>query len=221
MRDIVDLTLTIHEGMLTTPVPWHPPVEITILGRHELEGRATRRVTLGTHTGTHMDAPYHFVPGGATIDQIPLDVLVNRAVVFHLPREPYGKITAEDLSESGVEVRPGCGVLIHTGWDRQWMTRAYYESWPHLTMDACEYLSAKQITLLGLDTPSPDDPKEKIAFGEVSPHHYHLLSRGIVLVEFLTGLDGLRSSEVELIATPLKVEGADGFPARVLAIQSE
>jgi kynurenine formamidase len=220
MRRCIDLSFPIHEGMLTTPVPWHPPVEITVLGRHELEGRATRKVTLGTHTGTHMDAPYHFVKDGTTIDEIPTDVLVNEAVVLDLTdKGDYAKTTADDIRATGVDIPARAGVIIHTGWYRRWMHRDYYEKWPCLTMDACEHLAGKGVRLVGLDTPSPDDPKEKIAFGEISPLHYFFLSRGIVLVEFLANLDQLTQSKVLLVAAPLKVKGADGFPARVLAIE--
>ena len=220
MRRCIDLSLPIHEGMLTTPVPWHPPVEITVLGRHELEGRATRKVTLGTHTGTHMDAPYHFVEDGATIDQIPLDVLVNEAVVLDLTEKgDFGKTSADDLRATGVEIPPGAGVIIHTGWYRRWMHRDYYEKWPCLTMDACEYLAECRVRLVGLDVPSPDDPQDRIAFGEVSPLHHFFLSRGLVLVEFLTNLDQIAGTKVLLIAAPLKIVGADGFPARVLAVE--
>ena len=220
MPRMIDLTLPIHEGMLTTPVAWHPPVEITILGRHELEGRATRKVTLGTHTGTHMDAPYHFVKDGATIDEIPPETLFNRAVMVAVDRnEEYDQVTIEDIERSGAPIREGCGVVIRTGWFKRWMTPTYYRSWPHLSMEACEYLVDKGISLLGLDVPSPDDPREKIAFGEISPHHYHFLSNGVPLVEFLTNLDQLTQTEFDLIVAPLKVVGADGFPARAIAIE--
>jgi kynurenine formamidase len=220
MSRLIDLTLPIHEGMLTTPVPWHPVVEVTILGRHEFEGRATRRVSLGTHTGTHMDAPYHFVANGRTIDQIPLDILINTAVVIDMTSKgPYAKTSADDLKASKVKIPRGAGVIIHTGWYRMWMKKDYYYKWPCLTEDACRYLSDCGVKLVGLDTPSPDDPKDKIAFGEISPLHYHFLSRDIVLVEFLTNLDQLSQTEITLIATPLKVTGADGFPARVIALE--
>lgn len=67
-RNIIDLTFPIHEGMTTFPVHWHPIVEISVLGRHGIENRETRKVLLGTHTGTHMDAPRHFIPDGMTVD---------------------------------------------------------------------------------------------------------------------------------------------------------
>ena len=61
---ITDLSLTLEEGMMTFPTHWHPVVEITILGRHGVEGRETRKLVLGTHVGTHADAPLHFIPKG-------------------------------------------------------------------------------------------------------------------------------------------------------------
>ena len=88
MSRIIDLTFPIHEGMTTFPAPWHPFVEITQLGRHGLEGRETRKIVIGSHTGTHCDAPRHFIPGGATIDEIPLDVFIGPAVVCDLSGAP-------------------------------------------------------------------------------------------------------------------------------------
>ncbi|MDP6560837.1 MAG: cyclase family protein, partial [Candidatus Binatia bacterium] len=78
-REIIDLTFPIHEGMQTFPVHWHPVVEITQLGRLDVEARETRKMVLGTHTGTHMDAPRHFIEGGKTIDEVTLDILVGPA----------------------------------------------------------------------------------------------------------------------------------------------
>lgn len=67
-RRIVGLTFPIHEGMTTFPAHWHPFVEVSVMGRHGIENRETRKVVMGTHTGTHCDAPCHFVPGGKTVD---------------------------------------------------------------------------------------------------------------------------------------------------------
>ena len=78
---IIDLSLPIEEGMMTFPTHWHPVVEVTVLGRHGIEGRETRKIVLGTHTGTHADAPRHFIPNGGTIDEIPLEILIGPASV--------------------------------------------------------------------------------------------------------------------------------------------
>ena len=79
---ITDHTVLIEEGMTTFPVYWHPFVEITQLGRHGIENRESRKITLGTHTGTNLDAPRHFIPNGRTIDKISPDVLISDAILL-------------------------------------------------------------------------------------------------------------------------------------------
>ena len=104
---ITDLSLTLEEGMMTFPTHWHPVVEITILGRHGVEGRETRKLVLGTHVGTHADAPLHFIPQGKGIDQVPLDVLVGPARVLNftpcqpLRNSPVGPVGASTSAPSG------------------------------------------------------------------------------------------------------------------------
>ena len=88
MRRIVDLTMPIHEGMQTFPSHWHPTVEITQLGRHGIENRETRKIVLGTHTGTHIDAPRHFVAGGRTVDRIDLAQINGRATLLDMSHVP-------------------------------------------------------------------------------------------------------------------------------------
>src|SRR5262245_42786414 len=87
-RKIIDITYLLHEGMTTFPVHWHPFVEITQLGRFGIEDRETRKVVLGTHTGTHCDAPRHFIPNGQTVEFLPLDVLIGKATVIDFSSLP-------------------------------------------------------------------------------------------------------------------------------------
>ena len=70
MKKIIDLTITIEEGMTTFPVYWHPFVEVTQMGRIGIEGRETKKIIIGTHTGTNLDAPRHFIENGITIDGV-------------------------------------------------------------------------------------------------------------------------------------------------------
>src|SRR5689334_103671 len=119
MPEVLDLTHDIHEGMLTFSAYWHPTVSIKQLGRIPSEGRETREARLGTHTGTHVDAPLHFVPNGMSIDQIPLSRLIG----------PVTIIDCRDLGENGI-VRPDrienlkleSRVLFCFGWDKHWNT---------------------------------------------------------------------------------------------------
>lgn len=122
--------MSIEEGMQTFPTYWHPFVEITQLGRHGLENRETRKLVLGTHTGTHIDAPRHFIPGGGTVDQIPLEQLVGEASVLDLSSfGPGMEVGREDL-EYVVGKRPVTRVLLQFNWDRYLGTESYYNDSP-------------------------------------------------------------------------------------------
>ena len=112
---IIDLSLPIEEGMMTFPTHWHPVVEITILGRHGIEGRETRKLVLGTHIGTHADAPRHFIPGGRTIDEVPLDVLIGPATVADFTGcRPLQEIDVTDLKQRLGEKVPA-RLILRTG----------------------------------------------------------------------------------------------------------
>ena len=218
---VVDLSHALHEGMTTFPSPNHPRLEVTQLARHHIEGRATRRMVIGTHTGTHVDAPLHFIPDGAAADTLALDALVGPARVADLtPVEP--------LEEIGVDrLRAACGkslttprVLLRFDWSDRFGALEFYTGSPYLSSDACEWLLDQGVRLLGMDSPSPDDPRLGQGSEDDSPNHFRLLGAGVVLLEYLTALRELRSPEVFLAALPLKVAGADGSPARVVAFDS-
>jgi kynurenine formamidase len=217
---IVDLTYPIHEGMTTFPVPWHPVVEITQLGRHGIENRETRKVVLGTHTGTHCDAPRHFVPGGSTVDQIPLSVLVGPALVLDLTAAPEGTgVEPADL-EGRVKGRKAERLVLRFGWDRFWGSRRYYSGHPYLTKASARWLVERGVRLLGMDTPMPDNPGEGAGSQEDSPIHKILLGSQVILLEYLANLGELRHEEVTLVALPLKIRDGDGSPVRCIAIES-
>lgn len=217
----IDLTHRIREGMTSYPSPNHPTPEVTVLARHETEGRMTRRLVLGTHTGTHADAPLHFVPDGETIDQVSLGTLVGPAVVADLT--PVGAL--EEISRERLEAALGGApahprVLLRFGWDERFVDQRFYSESPYLTGKACRWLVDRGVRVLGMDSPSPDDPRLGPDNPPDSPNHQILLGAGVVLLEYLTGLDRIGTSEVLLVALPLPVEGADGAPMRAIAFES-
>lgn len=217
----VDLTFAIHEGMTTFPVAWHPVVEITILGRHGIENRETRKLVLGTHTGTHCDAPRHFVPSGATVDEISLDVLVGPAKVLDLTDVgPFGEVDIPDLERRIGSERPE-RVILRFDWSDQWGKMAYYTDHPFISEAAAAWLVERGVRLLAMDTPMPDNPKNGRGTPNDSPNHKILLGAGVVLVEYLCNLRALRHRDVELFVLPLKVMGGDGAPVRCIAIEPE
>lgn len=213
----IDLTYPIEHGMSHFTAPWHPDVSVEKMGSIEKVGRETRKICLGTHSGTHMDAPLHFIPGGNSIDQIPLETLIGNVTILRFP----------DLAENGcltrkmLEMYPlSQRIIIVFGWGRNWNTDSYYKGYPFISMDAAKYLVEKGVQLVGMDTPSPDDSRIQIGnpdlnVEEDSPVHKFFLSRGVILVEYLANLDAIRDpAGWNLIVMPLKIIGADGSPVR-------
>jgi arylformamidase len=216
---IVDLSLPIEEGMMTFPTYWHPMVEVTILGRHGIEGRETRKIVLGTHVGTHADAPRHFIPHGATIDEAPLDVLIGPATVADFTGcRPLQEIDVPDLKQRLGESVP-TRLILRTGWSEYFGDMRFYNEYPFLSENAAQWLAEKGVRLIAMDTPSPDNPAHSRGTPKDSPNHKVLLAAGIVLVEYLANLKALAKMEVELIVMPLKLKGCDGSPVRCVAIE--
>jgi arylformamidase len=216
---IIDLSHPIEEGMMTFPTHWHPVVEITILGRHGIEGRETRKVVLGTHIGTHADAPRHFIPGGRTIDEISLDILIGPATVADFTGcRPLHQIDVPELKEKLGAAVPS-RLILRTGWSEYFGNLKFYNEYPFLSENAAQWLVENGVRLIAMDTPSPDNPAHSRGTPKDSPNHKILLGAGVVLVEYLANLKSVTMREIELIVMPLKLKGCDGSPTRCVAIE--
>jgi arylformamidase len=222
MKKFIELTHPIHEGMITAPAPWHPVVEITQLGRHCLEGRESYKVVLGSHTGTHMDSPAHMVENGTPrLDKVPLDILIGPAKMIRLEKGSYEKITVKDIENSNIKIEKGDRIVIRTGWYHYWGTKKFFREYPCFTLEAADYLVSKGICYIGMDTPSPDNPLDKLEPGQPNPLHYAFLSNGVLINEYLNNLDAIPVDKFELITLPLLVKDIDGFPVRAVAVIEE
>jgi len=214
---MIDLTLNVEERMLTTQAYWHSKVAFEPLGTIAKEGRNTHRITLGTHTGTHMDAPYHFLQDSFKIDEVGIDLFIQPCALLNFTDKKEGmEITDKDLDRFGHLFDKVQAAAIFTGWSKKWMTPDYYGLWPSLTEGAAHYLLKKSIRVLAMDVPSPDSAK-MIQTGMDSPVHRILMKKGVILVEYLTNLDKIDKEIFTLYAFPLKLKGLDGSPARVIA----
>jgi len=219
MKKITDLTMTIEEGMQTFAAHWHPFVEITQLGRHGIENRETRKLTLGTHTGTHMDAPRHFIRDGATMESVPLHALVGQATVLDFSKLPDFHEISRDELEALLAGKDATRVVFRFDWDRHLGTNKYYSDHPFLSEEACEYLVKRGCKMIALDTPQPDNPKNGRHAPKDAPNHKILLSKDIYIVEYLINLKDLQSDSVFLVVAPLKIKDGDGAPVRCFAIE--
>jgi kynurenine formamidase len=219
MTKIVDLTHPIHEGMLRYDRPWHVAVSVEQLADIPEQGRATRRLVLGSHTGTHVDAPAHFVPDGGTIENLDLEALLGPAVLLNFTElSRLTEITRTMLSDALGGAVPERLVLRYD-WDRYWGDESFYKGHPYLSEEAAQWLVDGGIRLLGMDTAQPDNP-EPGPDAEDAPIHKIILGSRVVLLEYLCNLDQLTSREITIIALPLKVVGSDGAPTRCVAIDA-
>ncbi len=164
-------------------------------------------LSLCSHSGTHIDAPSHFLEDGATVDQIPLERLIGRARVVDL-RSVRGTITAEHL-ESHL---PGAERLLLRTWFSE-ETR-FDPAYPSLSLEAARLLTESGLVCVGIDTPSVE------AYDGDGSVHRHLLGHGVAVLELLD-LSGVPGGDYTMVALPLRLRGCDGSPARVVLCDRE
>jgi arylformamidase len=211
LSKLFDLTMPFSEK--TIPVPGHPCPRFEPLTTLERDGVRNTTVTMSIHTGTHIDAPSHFIEDGAAIDEIPIDRFHRPGVRLDLGAmaqlgEP---ITLEHLQNAGFEpseVRDKI-IMLASGWsDQAWESERLYETNPYLTQDAAEALADASPSALGLDF-AVDDAKPW-------PNHTILLGAGVLLIENLMRLPELPRDGFDVMAFPLKLVGENGGPTRVV-----
>ena len=208
---LVDLTMPFSSR--TIPVPGHPAPEFEPLHELERDGVRNTIMRMSIHTGTHIDAPSHFVADGASIDQIPIDRFRRPAVRLDLTSaKPDAAIGLDQLRTAGFD--PGEArdaiVLLATGWsDQAYRSERLYGDNPFLGRDAAEAIAAARPSLLGLDF-AVDERKPW-------PNHSILLGEEVLLLENLMGLPHLPRDGFEVTAFPLRLEGENGGPTRVVA----
>ena len=207
---IYDLTHTIRNDMPVYPGTEQP--RLTTACTIEETGYRETLLHMYSHTGTHMDAPAHMLPDGATLDSYAPEKLAGAAVVVDCRGQKA--ITLPLLQRydlSGVDF-----VLFCTGWDRKWGTPAYYEDFPCLTAEAAAYLAALPLKGVGEDSISLD-PCDSTDF----PNHITLMRAGFINTENLTGLDALLGRRFTFVTLPLKFENADGCSCRAIAMEDQ
>lgn len=219
-NQIQDLSLPLEDGMITYPTSSHHRFESSILGRIEIEGRETRKFTMGSHCGTHVDAMRHFDKNGATIDQLSLDSLVGEALLINLGQLEPGAIIEKEHLESYFTQKHK-RIVLRADWSRFWNTKQYYQDWPYLTKEATVFLAEQGIELLALDFPSPDSAYFGNECSLDCPNHKILFTHNIILAEYLNNLASLPAGKIFLMVSPLKLMNFDGSPARVTAYSLE
>jgi len=225
---IIDLSREISHKMQR--LPNHPMVIISAFTTHEEKrvadgytfSTAVTSLNMGDHSGTHVDAPYHFDerPGAKTIDEMPLDMFFGDAVCLDLAHKPLrSDISIEDLqaaeAAAGIQIRPGDIVLLHMDFYRRTAgTEAYITDFPGLTKCSATWLGGKGIKMFGVEAVSPGRPGRS----NFEVHHV-CRDMGFTHMEGLVCLDQLvGKGRFRFFGFPLKIKGGSGSPIRAVAL---
>ena len=210
---IIDLSYPISDDMLVYPQMERPAMQW--LGKVNSEGYNLTRLSMVVHTGTHVDAPLHFLEDVATIDTLALDRLFGTAVMFKYKQPPLSQeVTLQDLKSDGFEVEENSIFVMHTGIQAFAETSDYNSHFPVPSNELLNYLVAKKIKAYMTDATAVDT-----VASSANDKHLILLKAGIPIVENLMNLHLLPENKPFVIsALPLKLAGREGAPCRAIAI---
>ena len=201
---IVDLSVVLNEQ---TPVyPGDPSTKIEQAGVLAKDGFCDHYISVGTHVGTHIDAPKHMLEGGASLDQTPIEQFVGRGCYVDVTGGSFDAVKNADIQTGDI-------VLLHTGMSDGYNEAAYFENYPAMSNEIANYLVSKKVKMVGVDACSVDN---KDGF----PIHKILLTGNVLIIENLTNLSKLVGNRFKIYALPINLQ-IDGAPARVIAETAE
>ncbi len=218
---IIDLSMPIEEGHFRWPVSRGKKGDFSTGDLFEVSS-----LTTTCHGFTHIDAPCHMVPGGATMSDLDLTKVVGKACVIDISDvSPNEEITANRIATAADHLQSGEIALFRSCWDEQrdWLTQSYWRDAPYLSAQACHWLLNRRPSAIAFDFPQ-DWTIRRLLDGEVRPieehvSHHILLRNNIILIEYLRGVRQITTTTTTLCALPINLPHADGAPARVVAIQ--
>lgn len=217
VQRIVDLSVPVDAG--TVVYPGDPAPRLSVHSTIERDGFNLLDVTMGSQSGTHVDAPYHFEEEASPIDGVDLNLFMGPAVVVDATGlGPRGVIDREHVRPVVDRLGPGVIVLLHTGWSRHYGEPAYFEH-PYLDADACAWMlelgvRAFCVDAINLDE-TPDDGHPGVGF----PVHHLIARAGGIIGENFTNLERVDWDDLFVCCLPIALTGADGAPVRAVALQ--
>lgn len=212
---LIDLTLTISTSIPTFPDS--PKPQFILWSKLKEDGYNLELLFLSSHTGTHLDAPYHFVKNGIKIHEIALERLLGNGILIKIKKGKNQSITKNDLisfERKNGHIPKQSSIFFYTEWQKNLNSNYYFINNPGLSESAATYLVSKKINLVGIDSPSIDlgqDKNFKV--------HKILAKNNILIVENLSNLNKISSKQFNFIILPLKLKDATGSPVRAIAIQ--
>jgi arylformamidase len=209
---LIDLTHPIDNKI---PVfPGEPGPKISIIADHGNHGYRVKWLEMGSHTGTHMDAPFHLMANGKTLDQFPISQFTGFATVIPIP--PFTRlIEIPFLTRFQEKIKESEFVLFVTGWSKFWGTDNYFRDFPVLTEDAAQWLTGHPLKGIGMDTISVD-PVDSVSL----QIHHIILHAGWIIIENLIFPEKFQADKPVFHCFPLRIADADGSPVRaVLSVE--
>lgn len=206
---IFDLSHYLEKNM---PVyPGTPKPDIRGIASFDKDGFRETFIAITSHTGTHIDAPYHMLKNGKKANQLPLDAFTGTAAVIRVPAGNI-YIGREVILNSGIDLADVDFLLFYTGWCKYWGSSKYFHDYPVLSTDAVELLISFDLKGVGFDTISPDQEEDSDW-----PVHYALLGNNMIIIENLKISEEVPASG-KVFCFPLPYMDADGSPVRAVLI---
>jgi len=210
---IIDLTHEITTGIQV--YPGDPEICIEEALNHENDYCHVDRLFIGSHSGTHIDAPYHFIPDGKRISEYEIDKFAGRGIVMDFSYKKANEaITAEEIRLYADIVQNGHIAIIKTGWYKKFNTEEYLDH-PYISREAAKELVAMGISIVAVDFLNVDPTK-----WECWEAHPEFLSKDVLIVENLNNTAELVNMyEYNVFFIPLKIKDSDGAPIRAFIIE--
>ena len=206
----IDLTMGIDNSMKV--FPGSPQPSFITWSKFETHGYYSEVMFLSTHTGTHIDAPAHFVQNSKTIDELDVSRFVTHGVLLRFPKDADQQITIDDIIN--YEINANDTVILATGWENQHDKDNYMSNNPGLSAEAAEHLANIKVNAVAIDGPSIDR-----GIDNRFDSHSILLSNDIFIIENLCNLEELGAARsFTLVVNPLKLVGASGSPVRAIGL---
>ena len=204
---LIDLSHPMEHGQQTFPMD--PKLSIVPHGDTTTLKYNITQIVMSSHQGTHLDAMYHFIDDGKTLDQMPLDWFYGLTQLLRIPKNAKDEIREDDFKPYEHLLTEGAKIIYETGWHKNFGADNFFTEFPTLTLDTSKYLASKKIRMLGMDTPTPSYDWYEV--------HHVLLGEEIVIVEALANLDQA-PDEFTFMGFPLNFKGRDGSPIRAVAM---
>lgn len=209
---IIDLTHRIDSEMPVFPGTEKPIIEKA--NTIEKDGFLEAKITMYSHTGTHMDAPAHMLEGGATLDKLEISQFIGPCIILDFSNVEKKEIDVDTLKGFQDRIKRVDFMIIKTDWSKYWGDEQYYEGFPYLSEEAAKWLVNFNLKGIGIDAISID-AMDSHTFAV----HKTLMEKGILIIENLRNLEAIEKEYFTLSVFPLKTKNADGSPVRAVAIE--